>query len=105
MEFAELPEPEPAPGEVLVKVAAAGVNFMDTGVRRGLAWTDVPNPKVLGVEGAGRVISVGQGVDRLAPAIASPGSMHRGAMPSVRYFPPRRSYRYLMRSTTAPQRL
>lgn len=57
---------------------------MDTGVRRGLAWADIPNPKVLGVEGAGRVISVGEGVDRLTPGITSPGSMHRGAMPSMR---------------------
>nr|WP_292439379.1 hypothetical protein [Mesorhizobium sp.] len=42
IELVELPEPEAGPGEVLVKVAAAGVNFMDTGVRRGLAWTDIP---------------------------------------------------------------
>ncbi|MDG4884743.1 quinone oxidoreductase [Mesorhizobium sp. WSM4884] len=79
IELVELPEPEAGPGEVLVKVAAAGVNFMDTGVRRGLAWTDIPNPKVLGVEGAGRVISVGHGVDRLTPGdrvawVYAPGS-------------------------------
>lgn len=93
MEFAELPEPEPAPGEVLVKVAAAGVNFMDTGVRRGLAWTDVPNPKVLGVEGAGRVISVGEGVDRLAPGdrvawVYAPGSYaERAVLPAEALVP------------------
>ncbi|AZO17476.1 quinone oxidoreductase [Mesorhizobium sp. M2A.F.Ca.ET.043.05.1.1] len=93
MEFAELPEPEPAPGEVLVKVAAAGVNFMDTGVRRGLAWTDVPNPKVLGVEGAGRVISVGEGVDRLAPGdrvawVYAPGSYaERAILPAEALVP------------------
>lgn len=43
------------------------MNFTDTGVRRGLAWTDTPNPKVLGVEGAGRVISIRAGVDRFRP--------------------------------------
>jgi len=64
IELVERPEPVLARGEVLVEIAAAGVNFMDTGVRRGLAWTDTPNPKVLGVEGAGRVISIGAGVDR-----------------------------------------
>ncbi len=55
-------EPAPEPGQVLIEVAAAGVNFMDTGVRRGLAWADIPNPKVLGVEGAGRVAAIGDGV-------------------------------------------
>lgn len=55
-------EPVPGSGQVMVEVAAAGVNFMDTGVRRGLAWADIPNPKVLGVEGAGRVSAIGEGV-------------------------------------------
>lgn len=57
----------PGPGEVLIKVAAAGVNFMDVGVRRGLAWTEEANPKTLGVEGAGRVVEVGEGVDTFRP--------------------------------------
>ncbi|WP_085688137.1 MULTISPECIES: quinone oxidoreductase [unclassified Pseudomonas] len=50
--------PEPGPGQVLVKVKAAGVNFMDTGVRRGLgaAWE---LPMTLGVEGAGIVLATG----------------------------------------------
>ncbi|TPG07278.1 quinone oxidoreductase [Rhodanobacter glycinis] len=59
----EQPEPIPAAGQVLVEVAAAGVNFMDIGVRRGMAWTDQPFPRTLGVEGAGRVLAVGPGVD------------------------------------------
>ncbi len=42
-----------------------GVNFMDIGVRQGMAWTDIPNPKVLGVEGAGRVLAVGDGAGEL----------------------------------------
>jgi NADPH2:quinone reductase len=63
----ELPEPEPGPGQVLVEVAAAGVNFMDVGVRQGLYWTEMPNPKVIGVEGAGRVLAVGAGVEQFAP--------------------------------------
>ncbi|ADO70886.1 quinone oxidoreductase family protein [Stigmatella aurantiaca] len=79
MVFAERPEPVAGPGEVLVEIAAAGVNFMDTGVRRGLAWTDMPNPKVLGVEGAGRLLSVGAGVDpawvgRRVAWVYAPGS-------------------------------
>ncbi|WP_395337247.1 quinone oxidoreductase [Novosphingobium sp. BL-8H] len=67
LELVERPDPVPGPGEVLVEVAAAGVNFMDIGVRQGMAWTDVPDPKVLGVEGAGRVLAIGAGVDRFAP--------------------------------------
>ncbi|MFK3668422.1 quinone oxidoreductase family protein [Ochrobactrum teleogrylli] len=67
METVERPFPSAEHGQIVVKVAAAGVNFMDIGVRQGSAWTDVPNPKVLGVEGAGYVVAVGSGVDEFAP--------------------------------------
>lgn len=79
LRLAERADPHPGPNEVLVEIAAAGVNFMDVGVRRGIAWTEQPNPKPLGVEGAGKVISVGQQVrnvkagDRVAWVYA-PGS-------------------------------
>ncbi|KQW61180.1 MULTISPECIES: quinone oxidoreductase [unclassified Ensifer] len=66
MEFVDLPEPVATPGHVVVEVAAAGVNFMDIGVRQGMAWTDSPNPKILGVEGAGRIVALGDGVDGFA---------------------------------------
>ena len=62
LQAASRPEPAPGRGEVLVEVAAAGVNFMDTGVRRGLAWTEAAYPKVPGVEGAGQVRALGPGV-------------------------------------------
>ena len=39
MELVDRPEPDPGPGEVLVEIAAAGVNFMDIGVRRGVVAT------------------------------------------------------------------
>jgi len=79
MEVVEHPEPAAAPGQVLVEITAAGVNFMDIGVRQGMAWTDIANPKILGVEGAGHVLAVGEGVtdfsagDRVAWVYA-PGS-------------------------------
>jgi NADPH2:quinone reductase len=60
--YVNVADPVPAPGEVVVAVAAAGVNFMDVGVRRGLAWSDIPDPKTIGVEGAGRIVAVGAGV-------------------------------------------
>jgi NADPH2:quinone reductase len=36
LEIVDWPEPIPGPGEALVEIAATGVNFMDTGVRRGV---------------------------------------------------------------------
>jgi NADPH2:quinone reductase len=85
LEFVERPETVPASGQVLVEVAAAGVNFMDIGVRQGMAWTETPNPKVLGVEGAGRVLAVGDGVEHFRPGqrvawVYTPGSYTDRAM-------------------------
>ncbi|WP_262297768.1 quinone oxidoreductase family protein [Microvirga sesbaniae] len=79
LQWLQRPPKEPGPREVLVEVAAAGVNFMDIGVRRGMFWQEMPNPKVLGVEGAGRVLSVGESVDGFAPGdrvawVYAPGS-------------------------------
>jgi len=62
MAYVDRPDPVPGPGEVRVQVIVAGINFMDIGVRQGMAWNDMPNPKILGVEGAGRVVALGEGV-------------------------------------------
>ena len=61
--YVDRPDPVPRAGEVLVQVAVAGVNFMDIGVRQGMAWKEMPNPKILGVEGAGRVLATGKDVE------------------------------------------
>lgn len=61
MEMVDLPEPVAGPGQVVVEVAAAGVNFSDIGVRRGIIGHDIQFPHTLGVEGAGRVIEIGGG--------------------------------------------
>jgi NADPH2:quinone reductase len=53
----------PGPNHVLVRLSVAGVNFMDTGVRRGILWQDKTPPFVPGVEGAGRVAALGEGVN------------------------------------------
>jgi NADPH2:quinone reductase len=79
MESLSLESCQPESGHVLVEVHAAGVNFMDVGVRNGALWTELPYPKTLGVEGAGRVVSVGEGVDDIQPGqrvawVYSPGS-------------------------------
>ena len=64
LEFVELPDPTPGPGQVLVKVAAAGVNFVDTYKRGGIY--PMPFPHVVGSEGAGEVVALGDGVTDVA---------------------------------------
>jgi NADPH2:quinone reductase len=59
----EVPEPEPGPGEILLRVHAVGVNFADTERRRGLYDAKVPLPRILGSEAAGVISAVGPGVD------------------------------------------
>ncbi len=57
LRYSDFPKPEPASGQVLVKLAASGVNFIDTYQRSGLY--KIPLPAVLGMEGAGTVESLG----------------------------------------------
>ena len=59
----DLPKPEPGDGEVLVKLGASGVNFIDIYFRTGL-YKAPENPVRLGSEGAGIVEAVGKGVNR-----------------------------------------
>jgi len=61
----EIAIPEPGPGEARVKVAATGVNFIETYQRRG--WYPVPLPFIPGAEFAGIVDAVGEGVTELSP--------------------------------------
>jgi len=65
MEWAELPDPIPRDGELLVAVEAAGVNFIDVYRRSGLY--PVPMPSIPGMEAAGRVLAVGPGVQGFSP--------------------------------------
>jgi len=56
--------PTPGPGQVLIRQAAIGVNFIDTYHRTGLY--PIPLPSGLGLEGAGTVAAIGEGVTRFA---------------------------------------
>jgi NADPH:quinone reductase len=58
----EVPEPEPGPGEALIAVHAAGINYADTRRRRGLYLEESPLPFALGSEVAGTVARLGEGV-------------------------------------------
>jgi NADPH2:quinone reductase len=64
LEVKDVEAPTPAPGEVLVQVAASGVNFIDTYQRSG--YYQKPLPFIGGSEGAGTVAEVGEGVEDLA---------------------------------------
>ena len=60
MRLETVPDPTPGPGEVLVKLDAIGVNFIETYFRRGLYKTALPFTP--GSEGAGTVVATGEGV-------------------------------------------
>ncbi|HEX8758657.1 MAG TPA: NADP-dependent oxidoreductase [Pseudonocardiaceae bacterium] len=64
----DLPQPEPAAGEVLVQVEAASVNGFDLSVAAGYVWDMVPHefPVVLGRDFVGTVTAVGDGVDSVS---------------------------------------
>jgi NADPH:quinone reductase-like Zn-dependent oxidoreductase len=56
----EAPDPEPRPGEVLVRLRASALNHLDVWIRKGLP--SVPKPRILGADGAGVVEALGDGV-------------------------------------------
>jgi NADPH:quinone reductase len=60
MQLDEVDDPTPGPGQAVVRVAAAGVNFIDTYQRSGVYALELPSG--IGMEGAGEVVAVGDGV-------------------------------------------
>ena len=74
LKYMDFPTPEPGEGEVLVKLEAIGVNFIDVYFRKGL-YKAPEDPVKLGNEGAGTIAAVGKGVnlpvgERVAYAMA-----------------------------------
>ncbi|MFJ7296319.1 Zn-dependent alcohol dehydrogenase [Streptomyces collinus] len=65
LEITGIELPDPGPGQVRVRLAAAGVCHSDLSLSDGTMR--VPVPAVLGHEGAGTVVSVGEGVDHVSP--------------------------------------
>src|SRR2546429_8352169 len=74
LRYEEIERPAPGPGQVLVKIEAAGVNFIDVYQRTG--HYKVPLPVTLGQEAAGNVSAVG-------PRVAAPKGGERGAYASL----------------------
>ncbi|WP_250516657.1 zinc-dependent alcohol dehydrogenase family protein [Caballeronia sp. INDeC2] len=71
LELVEFDRPEPGPGQVLVRIAASGLNPLDTKIRAGAAaHAKHPLPLVLGIDMAGIVEAVGAGVDSFKPGDA-----------------------------------
>src|ERR1035441_8008000 len=64
LELAELPIPEPGPGQVLIRVEAVGVNFLEIYFRKGVYKATLP--LIPGSEAAGTVEELGPGVTRFA---------------------------------------
>lgn len=92
-ELTELPIPAPAPGEVRLKIAACGLNFADLLMAEGRYQERPALPFVMGMEVAGTVDAVGEGVRGLVPgqrvaAFAGQGGLAEyGCFPADRCLP------------------
>jgi NADPH:quinone reductase len=82
LEVVDLPSPQPGAGQVLVEVEAAGVNYMDVYAREAGGNYTRPLPQVLGAEGAGKVVMVGDGVEGLSVGDTVAWKAAPGTMPS-----------------------
>jgi len=68
LRYEDAPDPEPGPGEVLVRLRAASLNHLDLWIRKGLP--SVPKPRILGADGAGFREDTGERV------VINPGIEH-----------------------------
>ena len=64
--YEEVPDPQAGPGQALVRIVAAGLNFIDVYHRTGFYKLPTPPPFILGQEAAGTVAAVGEGVSEVA---------------------------------------
>jgi NADPH:quinone reductase len=85
MELVDAPAPQPGPQQALVRVAAAGVNFIDVYFRTGLY--KAPMPVTLGNEGAGTVEAVGPEVTEVKPGDRVAWAMARGSYAELAVVP------------------
>ena len=82
MHLEEIETPTPQEGQVLIKVAAAGVNYADIAQRQGTYLTRTRPPMTLGAEVAGTVAALGPGVS--TPAVGTRVvAFGTGAMPNM----------------------
>ena len=79
LRYEDVADPEPAAGEVLVELRAAGLNHLDVWIRKGMP--SVPKPRILGADGAGVVAALGAGVEGFSVGdrvVSNPGIVHDG---------------------------
>ena len=60
LKYEDIPEPQPSPGEIRIRIIAAGVNPMDWKIRSGYI-SELPLPTIMGLDVAGIVDAVGEG--------------------------------------------
>ncbi len=75
----EIPRPDPGPGQVLIRVGTAALNFPDVLMIQGLYQVKPPLPYTPGFELAGTVESVGAGVEGIAPGSRVVAQCDQGA--------------------------
>ena len=85
LELEEVPDPKPQAGEVLVRLSAIGVNFIDVYHRTGLY--PLTPPFTPGSEGAGVVEAIGAGVTTVAPGDRVAWAMHGGSYAELAVVP------------------
>jgi zinc-binding alcohol dehydrogenase/oxidoreductase len=74
LRYEDVPDPEPADGEVLIELRAASMNHLDVWVRKGLP--SVPKPRILGADGAGVIAGTDERVVINPGIIGADGKMH-----------------------------
>ncbi|HXA56070.1 MAG TPA: NAD(P)-dependent alcohol dehydrogenase [Candidatus Acidoferrum sp.] len=72
--FDEIEVPQPGPGQVLVAIKAVSLNYRDLLVVTGRYNPNLPRPLVIGSDGAGEVVALGEGVHRFTPGDRVMGS-------------------------------
>lgn len=93
LEWVEVPDPEAGPGEVLLEVAAGGVNRADALQRMGFYPPPEGAPPYPGLEASGRIIEVGEGVegwrvgDEVCALLSGGGYAEKVAVPAGQVLP------------------
>lgn len=62
LQIADVPRPEPGPGQALLEIKASALNHLDIWVRRGWPGLKLDLPHIMGADGAGVVVALGEGV-------------------------------------------
>jgi putative PIG3 family NAD(P)H quinone oxidoreductase len=94
LEWTEVPDPVPGPGEVLIDIVASGVNRADLLQRQGLYPPPPGASDIIGLECSGRIVAVGEGDvagwqvgDEVCALLAGGGYAEKVAVPAVQVLP------------------